>query len=72
MEKKKTKAFLIASFFKMELPNAEKQQKLLISALYPYRGDFLEKKRVKFYAKLRLKEFSIFFPSSRIRMSIEL
>lgn len=44
----------------------EKQDKLYMSALYPCKGEFLEKKKVKFYAKLRLKELGIFFPSSKI------
>lgn len=44
----------------------EKQDKLYMSALYPCKGEFLEKKEVNFYAKLRLKELGIFFPSSKI------
>lgn len=63
MGKINNKAIFIVGFFQNELPNAEMQQKLLISALYPHRGDFLEKTTVKLYVKLR--GFCVFFPSSR-------
>lgn len=43
----------------------KKQHNYDISTLY--RVEYLEKKKVKPYSKFRLKEFGIFFPSSKIQ-----